>query len=64
MYYTTRMNGNLNTPATAPNLLSFSYRYVMVFMISVQALGLLTAYMLGLSLHYDALIKTHCRVSL
>ena len=58
------MNGNLNTQAIAPNLLSFSYRYVMVFMMSVEALGLLTAYLLGFSLHYDALIKTHCRVSL
>ncbi len=56
------MNGHVNVKAPAP-LLSFSYRYVVMFTIAVQAVSLLAAYILGVSYHYNKLIRTHCIVS-
>ena len=51
--------------SAVPVLLSFSYSYVLLFTISVQAAGLVIPYVLGLSLHYKWLVLTYekCTVS-
>ena len=50
-------------PTLASTLVGYSYSYVILFMISVEVIGLVMTYLLGISFHYDILTRTHCTVS-
>ena len=44
-------------------LSSHLYSYVTVFTIFAQAGGLIAAYIIEITLHYEKILETHCKVS-
>ena len=48
---------------SALTLSSHLYSYVTVFTIFAQAGGLVAAYIIEITLHYEKLLETHCRVN-
>ena len=42
----------------------YHYAYMILFTLSVEVIGLLATYLLGIVYHYDILIRTHCKVSM
>ena len=62
----TDMQGKANNksqPMSVSTLVRYSYSYMALFTISVEFIGLVTTYLLGIMFHYDILMRTHCAVS-